>query len=611
VFNFTSTPIYADFLRKLFLGSEKETVYDVKPEMPDRFAYRELSPSERFVNRLSNDGLTEELKRIVDAPNAVAMNESESKQIEKFDSHCNQTREWTKMPSVGFIRTSAVYFFTDLNLIRIHALTRQNQIARFSATVHVQINKVVSQSVKIDVLVAKMRYFVEEYGFTTIDAPFKLSQINNSEKFSNFVVVVELLEEELGIKTNLTAKIMRFDRGKSVKRKNEKAALICTKCVFFDDHASVAWWLEMNKQAGYSKISICNHSIPNNKLLKKSLESYKAFIEFRTLECIPNMVTHLSKYLPSYKMVTASDGKYSAAKFDVINELLLNECYLDNVHRFKFVSVQDINELILPSKTGVLDLVSVQTLLLNNNYKSDTSNKSMLNEVTCAHFNQSSQFTRFESFVRDIKQSLNKTSPQSLYFPVGLYVPHEVIERLFESIRAIKELDGDGYANSRVKYELYSKAEEDFDENRDFLFTITSKEELAYARSLEKLYSSTLAEYYKKYNKTMVGSHTSRVFFIAGEVVANKTTGKSVHDTSRTFAITNHYAQSYVEAKEVRDDERFKTPEQAEYTFVPVNVTQVSRFMKLFQLPVRKVPVGSVHFDFNYFNCYLLPFLEN
>ena len=45
------------------------------------------------------------------------------------------------------------------------------------------------------------------------------------------------------------------------------------------------------------------------------------------------------------------EGHYAVIKFELINVVIMNECYLNNVDKYKYVAVVDMDETVLPRLT--------------------------------------------------------------------------------------------------------------------------------------------------------------------------------------------------------------------------------------------------------------------
>jgi hypothetical protein len=192
------------------------------------------------------------------------------------------------------------------------------------------------------------------------------------------------------------------------------------------------------------------------------------------------------------------------------------------------------------------------------------------------------------------------------------------MRKLFESIRAIQEkadkTNDQEEAGSYV-YDLYVKDRADFNEVEDSFFTISTKKEFQYAKSLEKFYTSVLTQVYETYGQFFSNSETgkkeiemSRLFFVAGKLNED-IPGRSIHDTRSAFEVTR-YASAYIDAHELKPDTAYETPHLAHYAQVAYDMAPVSRFNRPFSLPYRKVPIESIHFYLIYFKCYLEPLLE-
>jgi hypothetical protein len=44
------------------------------------------------------------------------------------------------------------------------------------------------------------------------------------------------------------------------------------------------------------------------------------------------------------------DKQYNVYKFEVVNQLIENECYLENIDKYRYVTIEDIDEPVIPVK---------------------------------------------------------------------------------------------------------------------------------------------------------------------------------------------------------------------------------------------------------------------
>jgi hypothetical protein len=146
--------------------------------------------------------------------------------------------------------------------------------------------------------------------------------------------------------------------------------------------------------------------------------------------------------------------------------------------------------------------------------------------------------------------------------------------------------------------------------------SITSRDELHYARSLLKLYETTIRPFLikHKHNLTAKAGTFNRLFFVSGKENNDHVAGKSIHNTRRTMDLFIHYAISFI------DIDKTSVPKIAHREcdlcsnkdfVVPRELAHLSHFRNFlnYDMAQRVVPFSIFHFDLNYFKCFMIPLL--
>lgn len=132
-------------------------------------------------------------------------------------------------------------------------------------------------------------------------------------------------------KTNVPLEVKIKTSGKYSEK---RSAIICSKCFFLnseEDYRNFDWWLELNRNIGYEKVSFCENSI--------DLAYFKHqanLIETESLKCLPNFIKNTSKekYLTSLTQLRYN-GVFSYASTDIFNVIITNQCYLKNLDKLE------------------------------------------------------------------------------------------------------------------------------------------------------------------------------------------------------------------------------------------------------------------------------------
>ena len=104
----------------------------------DESKYLEIPNSDS--NEIGNTG--EKLNTKTDAQTSTILSSRANKTLTGniFDRYCYQNGEWKEFGKAVFVKRSAVYFFFDLDLVRVHAVLRSHQRFHFTLEIKVSLN---------------------------------------------------------------------------------------------------------------------------------------------------------------------------------------------------------------------------------------------------------------------------------------------------------------------------------------------------------------------------------------------------------------------------------------------------------------------------------------
>jgi hypothetical protein len=282
-----------------------------------------------------------------------------------FDKECDKLGEWESLGRSFYFKRNALFYFQDAAFFRLNFIADQNvDESRFLIDVKIEFE---NQSVHTNIIQYKIepeyientnQWMVQDYFLMQLDAKFNLSAIllmkNLTQVSQNKVLILRIKISELYSNTNshsyLRVKVKNLLNPHNQK---QKTAMICAKCFILNNTSYTIkllnWWLELNKMIGYDRIEMCNHSIQ----FSENLVFKKNFLAIKNLKCIPNLQgINGKKYLDSnFGLKDATNGEHNVYKYDIINQLVLNECYLNNFDKYKYISVFDIDETVLPKTT--------------------------------------------------------------------------------------------------------------------------------------------------------------------------------------------------------------------------------------------------------------------
>lgn len=97
----------------------------------------------------------------------------------------------------------------------------------------------------------------------------------------------------------------------------------------------------MNSQVGHSFLVVCN-PLGSKSLLNHIGPKFNDFARIRNLKCFPNLNSDVNISEPLYKtyedFMSAKNESIQLKlhrRMDILNEVILNECYLDNIDTYK------------------------------------------------------------------------------------------------------------------------------------------------------------------------------------------------------------------------------------------------------------------------------------
>jgi hypothetical protein len=515
-----------------------------------------------------------------------------------FDEFCGRFGEWESIDSNVFVKKTAIFYFVDLNFLRIHLLSRANRIYNFtiSANIYDENNSKFKRFIVVKEIKTKLISTSSKYQYSVVNAKLLLKGLSFNDINTQFKI--KIFDSISGNSTDsfLNVKVKHYNR-KTFSSK--KGSMVCAKCLHLKkstDFESFKFWIELNKRSGHQKISICDHAIENEISFKDLFDKYKNFLELTQLKCLPNLQSNSKyinfTYLKRFSSLEYGDtGTYDVTKMELINRLVLNECYLEHIDEYKYIAVFDTDEIILPRKTSEFFTLSDQKEFIN-------ISKQPPIQSDCYRYKSKSVF---EDYLNEIIRFTSVKDPRlPFYFKQAYFVDIQLVEQLFDQLHKIKLL------KSNISYYLnYSVKVVDANRQKGpfvFSFEIRSLDDLNYGMKLLEIYNTLV--------KPLISNSSNdfkRLFSIIGEL-NDFALGKTVHDTRKTLDFDVHVAQSYFHFNGNTRLEDFKifTAHTID-TFFSYNLGYVSHFRKQQYFLYKSVPISNLYFDLNYFYCYFLP----
>ena len=397
---------------------------------------------------------------------------------ETFDEYCTRLDEWEAVSRVLFFKRSASFYFVDAQLIQLHFLGRDD-ITNFSLAVSVRVDGVLTAHSphminSNDELVVKSPWVVRDLSYSTLSARFDLAlavggDLLSSSRFELVTLDVAVEERRRGGRSgrdlSLTVKRL-FEPSASANRvKQPPTAMICTKCFYThrgNDHVALRFWLELSKRAGFAHIAVCNQSTAYDARTAAMLGPggpYAELVQVRHLRCVPNLLElgpdQASMYYQSFAQLKTA-GEVDLLKIGVINQLVLNECYLTHVDKYAHVAMLDKDEAIVARETRGLDLdTKAVGDFLAANYARNEENTDELRRLTFDNFNcdrlgrpkpHQTNHTADDSgapallmaYVNEVRETMRVIDEdRSLYFDARFFFNAEFVDELAAALERV------------------------------------------------------------------------------------------------------------------------------------------------------------------------------
>ena len=533
--------------------------------------------------------------------------------IKNFDQYCDEQGEWESIGTILFFKRSAVFYFIDASFFSLHFIKNSYAQPNFTLSLFITLeNQKLTFEHKINQTQLEYKWKADEYELNSLQADFNLSffLLNNSIGLDGIKLhkdaKIEILIEDTN--STQTTKFKLNSKLKYLKNTAKpKGSLVCSKCLYLTkDYAkNFEWWIETNKESGYDNIAFCNHTISNDVSFIDLFSKHKSYLLISELRCVPNLLTNSEsvKYFDSFKKLTSVE----VYKVEVINQLILTECYLNYFDKYKFVAIVDPDEAILMNKhSEYFELDRVRHMLVSN-YGNVSSIESKIFLNRCDR-----RDSKIENYLGELNRRSNLSSAKSFYFGQGYFIKnslmHKIAEKFEDFFNSTAEFEFD-----KVYFIVVIDNQTKSQQISNYTFTISNLYEFMYAKGLFQTYKSLIRPYLDQ-NKDLFSRHVdafNRLFYITGEIT-DFSYGKSVHNTSSTFDITIHHANKYVDENSfsLSKDKYYLARSMAAYHSVPYDLGHLSHFRAYFHWDFIPMSVLFLNIELNYFNCYFRPIVN-
>jgi hypothetical protein len=584
----------------------------------------------KIVNKLATLSILKSQENFVDWRQVAATANM------SFDEYCEEHGEWEAMERRAFVKRAGVFYFVDADFLRIIMVRQRHNHKNYSFTVDVRILKDNSQVAFIQNVTTKMSDIIGNQGYqgTFLDAQLNLTatgvKIDTStpEKVKQFTVQVNVYDHVSRSRTkqHLTAKIKNLESDFFAK----KSSLLCLRCYLIDrpnepfDYASLKWWIEINKRAGYDHVELCDHGMSKDARFQQFFNKHRNFLILNRLDCLPNM--EMRNELNEPKYITAPMLKYgdefSSGSWDIFHHIFQNECYMQHIDVYRFVSILDVDEIILPKVTRPVfthnDYIAhFASLSANRTYPA--VKEAVTSDITCNRYDNQPVTKKWggggsvmDAYLLELinTSGSNISVPKALHFNNGYPIDDMLVMQLFDGLeKTVSEKKHSNKVNMSIQVTDRNRPTGPF----SFEFTIQSDKALSYALGMLKVYRAVIQPYLRK-NKDFIERCASidfaRIFVLNGPI-NNFQNGKTMSDTRITLDVSIHYPENHFERDRAsnRPVVKYNKPWNRLLGF-NTNLAHFSHFRKFQKFPYKHAPIESLYVDLNYMNCYFMPLLQ-
>jgi hypothetical protein len=462
--------------------------------------------------------------------------------------------DWTNLDDRTFFRRNGLYFVNKGFIVFFYVGPNLNSFN--CSQIDLQINY--KNEVKIKTIqIIKVTYssIYSFLNFTQLLNLFSLPSTYGDVLKSHHHLQVKASIKDLCLnksaELSLNLKLKLWDSHEN--EEEEETITLCSKLFYFNsqDHLeNFKTWTKIHKEIGYKSIQIYYFPMKNLNLDEQFDEFVKSFgsnfVQVVHLKYIPNWYqtsqTNFTLYYADYAELFSNINTKSIyyVNLDTINEMLINECYLNNQNKYKFIASYDFDEVILPrpiSQNKTAFAFYKEALLKSNILSKDS--------VCSKHEKDESGSVQESQIVRHLKEikSFYKHKSHSFYFHPTLYLPNYLIGQFCQELEVNKsQLDSFEFTNNGLysvhlsqKNELRNELvdQKAYYEN-EFSISIRSEDELHYSQKLCQLYTS-ISEKMKFRSTKLQNNIFNRFFFYL-----DWRWGKSIHRTNETVIISTH-----------------------------------------------------------------------
>ena len=393
---------------------------------------------------------------------------------------------------------------------------------------------------------------------------------------------------------------------------------MCTYCYFYgksdvlDNYYMFMYWIELNKLFGYRKVALCNHSFPDTQQYAELFAKHAQFVHVYQLKTFPNFVKRQERQTQHAHNYFHSFNEVNWQLTVPLEVLSYNECYMDNLDTYKYISINGADELIIPRNVRKIATERDTIELIADLDLANVNDKRSLNalldiESQCAspqddkenndNDNDNSEDTSrpapIERYLGRLDSGAKGHGNLNFHFGMGHYLRDFSVNLILDAFDSY--FNSTAYAPQDDEHEI--KVIDPSYQNFTFRFILNGKRQVSYVRNLAKIYRLLVGDFKRARHRTLAThlNQFSRFVYVSGKLTQHLC-GKSIYNTRSVLGVNVHYPDKY--------------EKKSELTFFNYNSRGVgldSHFRHNYNLGKQKydrVAFDELKIDLNYLYCY-------
>ncbi|CAF0918310.1 unnamed protein product [Brachionus calyciflorus] len=456
------------------------------------------------------------------------------------------------------------------------------------------------RNLKITNIIADI--YNKSFVYNQLDAEFNLKIFLASlgiKNFTNLEMFAELQEKFTTSKLN---KPLRLNIKKILNTNKLDKCLICSKMIVKDEYfymKDLSFWLNLNNLSGYDRVHSYYMNSHNDKFLLDFFTKSKDLLTISQVKCLPNLINELKfKYFNKFEYI----GEIMYIKMDLINEILINECYMQNADKYKYIAILDRDEVIFPKNYTEFSYgsdIHVNMNLLMETIEGDFYSKIKQIPVFDLRETKIIEQSNIMNFIKDFNKKNVKN--YCTHFSTQVYLNMDLIDSLCNKLNQFKYEPKIFFRRRSLEINILKNFNSKIaDVPFNFTITISNKNGLEYGYFLCKL-KEEIVDLFR--NKTVDDIKKTTGLFDRFYIMRFKKTGKCIHNTNRTYTVSTHFSKRdfYV----FNENNISLIPSKKFYVKYSNGFTSHFRYdLKSKIIQNKKIPIDFIGFDYDYFNSF-------